>query len=189
MISHSTDKTFTDEDGQEYNQIVPTLDKRASKVTTRMADIIGYSRSVMDDDGNTKTRLYMRGSKRFVAGSRFPDTPDFIDFTYDNLVNAIGDAVDALEKRYGSSAVTDKDSNLYKSDDTGKRDVSELIQEFNEIAGGLADSNAEFYLPRIQSIVSKTLGTGKRISEATPDQSDLVEVALDELKELAQQHK
>lgn len=36
LISHSIDKTFTDENGTEYNKIVPTLDKRATKVVSRM---------------------------------------------------------------------------------------------------------------------------------------------------------
>ena len=40
LISHATDKTFKNESGEEYNQIVPTLDKRATNIVSRMADII-----------------------------------------------------------------------------------------------------------------------------------------------------
>lgn len=36
IISHSTDKTFTDENGNQYNKIVPTLDKRANNICARM---------------------------------------------------------------------------------------------------------------------------------------------------------
>ena len=36
VISHETDKTFTNEGGQQYNKIVPTLDKRANNVIARM---------------------------------------------------------------------------------------------------------------------------------------------------------
>ena len=32
LISHATDKTFTDEQGRQYNKIVPTLDKRANNI-------------------------------------------------------------------------------------------------------------------------------------------------------------
>ena len=52
LISHATDKTFKDESGQEYNKIVPTLDKRATNIVSRMADIIGYSRAVTEENGN-----------------------------------------------------------------------------------------------------------------------------------------
>ena len=41
LISHSTDKTFKDENGQEYNKIVPTLDKRATNIVSSVADRIG----------------------------------------------------------------------------------------------------------------------------------------------------
>ena len=36
IISHEADKVFTNEDGQQYNKIVPTLDKRANNVIARM---------------------------------------------------------------------------------------------------------------------------------------------------------
>lgn len=37
LISHATDKTFKDQDGQEYNQIVPTLDNKPRNIVSRMA--------------------------------------------------------------------------------------------------------------------------------------------------------
>ena len=36
LISHSVDKTFTDESGREYNQIVPTLGNKPRNIVTRM---------------------------------------------------------------------------------------------------------------------------------------------------------
>ena len=36
IISHETDKTFTDEAGNQFNKIVPTLDKRANNICARM---------------------------------------------------------------------------------------------------------------------------------------------------------
>jgi hypothetical protein len=51
LISHSTDKVFKDEEGNEYNQIVPTLDKRGRLICERTCDIIGYSTSVNTDEG------------------------------------------------------------------------------------------------------------------------------------------
>ena len=35
LISHATDKVFKDEAGNEYNKIVPTLDKRANNIVIR----------------------------------------------------------------------------------------------------------------------------------------------------------
>ena len=89
LISHATDKVFKDESGSEYNKIVPTLDKRANNIVSRMADIIGYSRAVTDSEGKTSTKLFMRGTSRYEAGSRFSYTPDYIDFTYENLAKVL----------------------------------------------------------------------------------------------------
>ena len=109
LISHATDKTFTDEQGKQYNKIVPTLDKRANNIVSRMADIIGYSRIVSDAEGNESTKLFMRGTSRFEAGSRFKYTPPFIDFTYEALVNAIGEAIDKQAEVDGNKELfTDK---------------------------------------------------------------------------------
>ena len=111
LISHATDKTFTDESGQEYNKIVPTLDKRATNIVSRMADIIGYSRAVTEtlDNGEQKTvtKLFIRGTTRYMAGSRFKYTPDYIDFTYDNLVDAIRGAIDQQMEEDGAEFFTD----------------------------------------------------------------------------------
>lgn len=37
LISHSVDKTFKDQNGNEYNQIVPTLDNKPRNIVNRMA--------------------------------------------------------------------------------------------------------------------------------------------------------
>lgn len=71
MISHSTDKVFTDESGVEYNKIVPTLDKKAVNIVSRMADINGYSRAVQNEEGQEITKLFMRGTTRYMAGLAF----------------------------------------------------------------------------------------------------------------------
>ena len=111
LISHATDKVFKDENGSEYNKIVPTLDKRANNIVARMADVIGYSRIVTDKDGNNSTKLFMRGTPRYEAGSRFKYTPDYIDFSYNDLVNAINDAMieknpeDVFEAKYQSRII------------------------------------------------------------------------------------
>ena len=94
LISHAVDKTFTDETGKEFNQIVPTLDKRARNIVSRLCDIIGYSRAIQNSDGSVSTKLFIRGTPRYMAGSRFKYTPEVIDFNYPSLVAAIGDAID-----------------------------------------------------------------------------------------------
>lgn len=183
LISHSEDKVFKDESGAEYNQIVPTLDKRGRKIVTRMADIIGYARPIQEEDGTTKTMLFMRGTPRFVAGSRFPDTPDVIEFNYKNLVDAIHEAVEALEKRFGADAITDDKNTLYAhSEPTAS--IEDLIKEFDSTVEPLMDSDPIFFGPRIKSIVDKIMGQDNKVSNATPDQAELVDLVIEEVKAL-----
>ena len=145
VISHEADKTFTDESGRQYNKIVPTLDKRANNVLARMCDIIGYTRSVADENGNEKVVMFMRGTSRYEAGSRFKYTPDYIDLSYDNLVKAIADALDRQMAEDGADLFTEKRENLH-IDTTSNLDFDALMKEFGDIIAnipGSSDGKAE----------------------------------------------
>ena len=50
LISHSTEKTFKNEKGEEYTQICPTLDKRGRLICERTCDIIGYSTPIQTEE-------------------------------------------------------------------------------------------------------------------------------------------
>lgn len=186
LISHATDKSFKDENGDEYNKIVPTLDKRANNIVARMTDIIGYSRAVTDQEGNNKTILFMRGTQRFEAGSRFKYTPDYIEFTYDNLVNALADAIDRQAEEDGKELFTDKRENAY-ADTSSHYDFDELMKEFKTIIDKFSvdeEKMANYYAPRITEIIDKYLGKGKKVNEMNRDQVEQLVLIIDDLKTL-----
>jgi hypothetical protein len=187
LISHAVDKTFTNEQGMEYNKIVPTLSIKARNIVSRMADIIGYSRIVEAEDGTSSTKLFMRGTPRFEAGSRFKYTPDYIDFNYQNLVDAIVDAVDKQAKEEGENFFTNEKSNLY--DSTAEvLDFDELIDSFNNIVNELIEKDEnkfqEYWSPRITQIVEKHLGKGQKVNGCSREQTEALDLILDDLKEL-----
>jgi len=195
VISHESDKTFTDESGKQYNKIVPTLDKRANNVLARMCDIIMYTRSVTDDGGNEKVVGFMRGTSRFEAGSRFKYTPDYIDLSYSNLVKAIGDALDKQMAEEGAELFTDKRENLH-IDTTSNLDFDELMKEFGDIIANIPGSTdmtgetedgikfKEYWQPRITQVIEKYLGKGKKIKDATRDQVEAIDLIVSEIKEI-----
>ena len=195
LISHATDKTFKDEQGNEFNKFVPTLDKRATNIVSRMADIIGYARTVEQTeiiDGETQThnvvKLFLRGTTRFMAGSRFKYTPDFIDFTYQNLVNAIADAIDKQTEQEGAEYFTDKRSNLY-TDTTRNLDFDELVSQFDNMVKGLIDKAGnekfqEYWSPRIVEITDRFLGKGQKVSQCSREQVEALSLIVDDLQEL-----
>ena len=195
IISHEADKTFTNEGGQQYNKIVPTLDKRANNVIARMCDIIGYTRSVPDESGNEKVVMFMRGTSRYEAGSRFKYTPDYIDLSYNNLVKAIGDAIDKQMAEDGTEYFTDTRNNLY-TDTTSKLDFDELLSEFNSMIANIPGSSdqtgetqegkefKDYWMPRIVQITDKYLGRGKKVSQCNRDQVEALSLIVEDMKEL-----
>ena len=186
LISHGTDKTFKDENGNEYNKIVPTLDKRANNIVARMADIIGYSRAVTDNEGNDKTLLFMRGTQRFEAGSRFKYTPDYIEFSYDNLVNAIADAIDKQAAEDGKELFTDERDNNYV-DTSAELDFDELMKDFNKCIDEFSKDEEKmgtYYAPRITQIIDKYLGKGKKVNEMNRDQVEQLALIVEDIKTL-----
>ena len=200
IISHETDKTFTNEGGQQYNKIVPTLDKRANNVIARMCDIIGYTRSVPDESGVEKVLMFMRGTSRYEAGSRFKYTPDYIELSYGNLVKSIGDAIDKQMQEDGTEYFTDTRNNLYV-DTTSTLDFDVLLGEFNSIIANIPGSSdqtgetqegkefKEYWMPRIVQITDKYLGKGKKVSQCTRDQVEALSLIVVDLKDLIKYKK
>lgn len=187
LISHATDKTFTDENGQEFNQIVPTLQSKARNIVNRIADIVGYSRVVTDEKGNLSTKLFMRGTPRYIAGSRFKYTPDYIDFNYKSLVDAIGDAVDKQAEEDGAEYFTSNaGKNLYQN--TTDLDFDKLTNEFNSIVNKLIEDDEEkfnsFYAPRITQITDTYLGKGNKVNNCSRDQVEALDLIVADLKDL-----
>lgn len=129
----------------------------------------------------------MRGTSRYVAGSRFKYTPQRIGFTYDNLVNAIGDAIDMQAKENNGELVTDERTKAY-----------EVAPEenFNEVMGNIRSmiSKIQTNVPKedfnntwkhtITEITDKYLGAGKRVSDCTPAQIEQLTLIASDLTDV-----
>ena len=122
----------------------------------------------------------MRETNRFVAGSRFKYTPDSIELTYDNLVKAISDAIDAQEKEVAGST-TDKSFNMHQEE--VHYDFPALMKEVQETVGSIMSTRPEME-HKIVAIVDKHLGKGRKVSDCTPEQAELVDLILYDLKHL-----
>ena len=186
LISHAVDKTFKDQNGQEYNQIIPTLDSKPRNVVNRMADIIGYSRAV-DTDLGSVVKLFMRGTPRYVAGSRFKYTPDVIDFSYENLVGAICEAIDRQAEEEGGAHFTTERNNVYT--EAKELDFDELTGAFQDMIERLMSAAEEdtfrtFWQPRIVQITDKYLGRGCKVSQCSREQTEALDLIVTELRDL-----
>ena len=188
LISHAMDKTFKDETNTEYSQIVPTLGNKPRQIVSRMCDIIGYSRSVQDNEGGTTTKLFMRGTPRYVAGSRFKYTPDYIDFNYKSLVKAIGDAIDKQMEEDGSEYFTTERNNLYLNT-REELNFDALMEEFNSIIQWIMsiaseEEFANYWQPRIVQITDRYLGKGMKVSQCSREQTEALDLIVTDLHDL-----
>ncbi|MCM1324724.1 MAG: ATP-binding protein [Acetobacter sp.] len=180
LISHAQDKTFKDANGEEYNQIVPTLDNKARLICQRTCDIVGYSCTADTEDGR-KTLLYMRESPRYMAGSRFKYTPDCIEFSYENLVAAIADAIDKQAQETGGAFITEERTQAVTQEVT--YDFDALKSEFQEIVGTLMSAN-QSNASKITAVVDKYLGKGKKVNDCSPEQAEQIDLIVHDLKML-----
>lgn len=176
IISHAQDKTFKNENGDEYNQIVPTVDKRGALVCSRMCDIFAYARPVE----NNQVKLYLRGTPRFQAGSRFKYIAPVIDFNYDNLVNSILDAIEKQEAENGSTYFTNEVHEIVEV----TLNYDDLFEEIQTIIGQYLEVNKDYYQPRIKEVIEKELGKGKKVSECSRDQVEQLDVIVDGLRRI-----
>ena len=181
IISHSTDKTFTNEKNEEYTQIVPTLGNKARLICQRMCDLIGYSRTIQTE-GGLESRLYLRGTPRYVAGSRFKYTPDSIKFSYKDLVDCIGDAIDKQIAEDGEELFTINRSNLNST--VVELDFDALKNEFNAITKKLMDKDPATYAPKIVQIVEAELGKGMKVGDCDRDKVEAIDLIVFNLKDL-----
>ena len=181
LISHATDKTFKDAQGKEFNQIVPTIDNKGRLVCERTCDIIGYSRTVETGEGKKETRLFLRETPRFVAGSRFKYMPDSIIFGYEELVKAMHNAIDKEAAENGNKFVTNERINLHNLEEE-VLDFDKLQEEFQNIVGELMAKNPDRYQKEITVIVEKYLGIGKKVMDCSSKQVDQIALIVEDLK-------
>lgn len=175
IISHAEDKTITTETGEEFQQIQPTLPKKPQKVVNRMADIIGYSATVKNEDGEDETRLIMRGNQRVVAGSRWKHTPNSIKFTYTNLVEAIHDAVEKASNEDGVEAIEEQVNHYDNSEEATFEEIQSKLTEL-----GQAYYNAD----RLEEFTGKmedTFGEDVKVNLLEEKHKEAAIVVLDEL--------
>ena len=184
FISHAQDATFTRPDGSEYTKIIPSLGPaKVNAIIENMADIYGYAHIVRDAEGKSQRVLTLRSSDDSIAcGSRFRYMQEEIPLTYDALVEALNRAIDA-EAENDPSLVTNNPIAVNKKEldfDKLKNDFNKLVKQIQEASG---NDFGNIWAPKIVNITNKILGKGKRISDLTPDQVELLEICYNELVE------
>ena len=187
FIAHSKDKPteMRDEDGNAITAVCPDLPNQAYTIINSIVDIIGYLQVQMNPDGTSERFLYTRSTPYVFAGSRYQHLAPKIKFGYQELVDAIGDAIDKAVELDGAQ-VTDHTEIAQIKD----RPFQEVMAEAREIWGAYLnkatnDEEKDQHLMIMKDIIKKVFGTEDfKLSQAVPSQSSLVEYFIDEVKQL-----
>ena len=166
----------------EIEYYTPSLNKRCYPICNRIVDIIGYIDVSWDEQGNSERWLYTRKTPTIMAGSRFKYLPPKIKFGYNELVDAISDAIEMSEKLDGAKVV---DTLEIKAEETLDYNalMAEAEQLWKEMVGTGNNTNEEM-ARRILKRVEMIFGRQVKISEISEDQVEILGLVISEMKDL-----
>ena len=187
FIAHSKDKPteMRDEDGNEITAVAPDLPNQCYTIINSIVDIIGYLQVQMNADGTSERFLYTRSTPTVFAGSRYQYLAPKIKFGYNELVDAIGDAIDKAVELDGAEVTDHTEIAQIKA-----RPFQEVINDAKEVwmnylESAKTDEEKEQHLNVMKDVIRRIFGSEDfKLSAAVPSQSDLVELFVDEMREL-----
>lgn len=178
LIAHASRRVEKQADDSEIEFFSPDLDKRCYAIVNQLVDIIGYIDIVFNEDGSTSRWLYTRRTPTVMAGSRWKYLDPKIPFGYQELVDAIGRAIERAEKDDGAIVVDERTMTTEK-----ERSYDEIRNEAESLWGKLIEKNPE-NADKIMAIVEKVFGQRIKLSSITPNQKDLYELVVAEMRDL-----
>ena len=187
FIAHSKEKPteMKDEEGNSISAVAPDLPNNAYTIINGIVDIIGYLQVQMNQDGTSERYLYTRSTPTVFAGSRYQYLAPKIKFGYNELVEAIGDAIDMAVERDGAQVTDHTEFVQVKA-----RPFTEIMDEAKAIWGAFlekatTEEEKEQHLKIMKDVIRRVFGTEEfKLSQAVPSQGDLVELFIDEMKNL-----
>lgn len=178
LISHIETRKEKLADDSEIEILAPSMPKRCYEVVNQIVDIIGYIATEWDDEGNSQRWLYTRQTPTVMAGSRFPYLAPKIKLGYEDLVNAINDAIDKQRDLDGATVVDkiekkqEEELDFDSIRDEASKIWAKLINEDKE--------NAERILKKVEMIFGRKL----KLSEITEDQKEPFYLVLLEMRDM-----
>ena len=183
IIAHVEKRIEKRADDSEVEILGPAIPKRAYEIVNQLVDIIGYIDITWDEEGNSERWLYTRKTPTIMAGSRFKYLAPKIKFGYNELVEAIGEAIDKAEKLDGA-VVVDTTQQVIEE----KLDYNAIRAEAAELWKQLVEKDTE-NAGRILKKVEMIFGRPMKLSEITEDQVDLFNLAVLDMRDMLENSK
>ena len=178
VIAHVEKRIEKRADDTEVEILGPAIPKRAYEIVNQLVDIIGYIDVTWDEEGNSQRWLYTRKTPTVMAGSRFKYLAPKIKFGYNELVAAIGEAIDKSEKLDGAVVVETTEQVVEE-----KLDYKAIRAEASELWQTLVakdEANAPIILKKVEMIFGRPM----KLSEITEDQVDLFNLVVLDMRDM-----
>ena len=184
VIAHSEKKNIPGPNDTTIETVAPAMPSRAAEVVNRFVDLIAYIDVYPDENGQMQRRFITRATPTIKAGSRLPYLDAVIPFSYEDLIDAIGRAVEKQQQLDGAVVVDKKDMFVEE-----KLDFSKVYNEAKEVWTGLlslcpTDEEKERMVRDMNKKIEMVFGRKIKLSEVTEDQVDLLNLVLLELKDM-----
>ena len=143
-----------------------------------MSDIIGFAHQ---EPGQPMSVLTLRTQDDSVeCGCRFKYMPSEIPMSYNNLVEAVKEAINKEAAEHDNKFITDEKEHIVE---TTSYNFNELMEEFKGLVRNLIDQD-EANGVRITHVVESYIGKGKKASDLIPAQAEFLYLIVEELKTL-----
>lgn len=176
FIGHDKPETVENPDGTKYQKIRPTLSNSTKTVIAGMADIYGYAHQ--KNAGEMSVLTLRDSSGTIECGCRFKYMPVEIVMSYQNLVDALNEAIDKEAAETAGQFVTDE---RIVAPVEVSYNYDALMAEFQELVGKLMSTGTSNG-PKITAIVEKYLGKGRKVSDTTEAQAEFVNLIVADIK-------
>ncbi len=178
LITHAKIKTEKIDDDTVIETMTPNIPDRAQDVVNALVDIIGCIKVIPHSDGTAERTLITRSTPYITAGSRLRYLPPEIPFGYNELIAAMNEAIDKQEAE-GDVVVAKNEEKV--ASHTYEEAMAEARAQWERL---LDSDDPEGSIEKANKIVEKIMKRPCRISEIQPEQLDLLELIIEELKEL-----
>ena len=178
IIAHVERRIEKRADDSEVEILGPAIPKRAYEIVNQLVDIIGYIDVTWDEEGNSERWLYTRKTPTVMAGSRFKYLAPKIKFGYQELVDAIAEAIEKSEKIDGAKVV-DKQENIIEQTLSFNEVRNEAMELWNKLIE-LDPENSKIILKKVEMVFGRVM----KLSEITEDQVDLFNLVVLDMRDL-----
>lgn len=193
FIAHSKTKAtdVMDSEGNRLEQICPNLPPACAEAVNGLVDIITYLGVEYDENRNASRWLYLRETPTIFAGSRYRSIVPKIPLSYEGLVKAVADAMEEEAKITGTNFISEEELNN-NSSEKPELTFAEVMEQAKQIwtqylEKAITEEEKERHLNTMQVVIAKVFGSNNfKLSQAIPQQKALVELFVDEMKDLMQ---